>query len=77
QLSLVLERLDVTLSEDSEVVITPEPFEFTGDFHVFDGRTTTVVFNFKIDKSVVIEEDKTNIKPISEITWQIRYEQPE
>ena len=77
QLSLVLERLDVTLSEGSEVVITPEPFEFTGDFHVFDGQTTTVVFNFNIDKSVVIEEGKTSIKPITEITWQIRYEQPE
>ena len=76
QFSLVLERLEVTLSEGSEIVITPEePFEFIGNFAVFGGRTTTVVFNFEIDRSVVIEEDKTSIKPLSEITWKIRYEQ--
>jgi len=77
RLSLVLEDLDVTLSDGLAMVIPSEPFEFTGDFAVFGGRTTTVVFTFEIDKSVVIEEGKTSIKPLSEITWKIRYEQPE
>jgi len=78
QLSLVLERLDIVLSNGSPLVVTfEEPFEFTKNFIVFGGQTTTVVFNFEIDKSVVTEEDKTSMKPISEITWKIRYEQSE
>ena len=77
QISLVLESLDITLSDGSDVVITLEPFEFTRDFVIFGGQTTDVVFTFKIDKSVVIEEGTINIKPISEIIWKVNYQQPE
>ena len=77
RLSLVLEDLDVTLSDGLKLVIPSEPFEFTGNFAVFGDQTTSVVFTFKIDKSVVIEEDKISLKPIDEITWKIRYEQTE
>jgi hypothetical protein len=78
QLSMVLERLDVTLSDGSQLVIAPEaPFEFVGDFHILASQITTVVFTFEIDKSVVIEENKTSIKPIAEIIWTIRHQQPE
>ncbi len=77
RLSLTLEKMDVTLSNGLERAIISEPFEFTGDFAVFGGKTTTILFTFEIDKSVVIEEDSETIKPISEITWKVRYEQPE
>ena len=78
QILLVIEKLDVTLNEGSEMVIVPsEPFDFVGEFIVITGKTTTVLFNFEIDKSVVIEEDKAIIKPLASITLNIRYEEPE
>jgi len=78
QILMVIDKLDVTLSDGSEMVIIPEePFEFIGEFVVFADETTTVLFDFAIDKSVIIEEDKATINPISGITMKVRYEESE
>ncbi len=79
ELVMVIERLDITLSNGSKIVITPdEPFNFTASFVVFAGKTTTIVFKFNIDKSVTITEDgKTTIKPLTGITLNVRYEELE
>ena len=78
QILMVIDRLDVTLNDGSEMVIIPEePFEFIGEFMVIADETTTVLFDFDIDKSVVIEEDKATINPISGITMKVRYEESE
>jgi len=58
-------------------IIPEEPFEFIGEFMVIADETTTVLFDFDIDKSVVIEEDKATINPISGITMKVRYEESE
>lgn len=78
QMLMVIDKLDVTLNDGFEMVIIPEePFEFIGAFMVIADETTTVLFNFDIDKSVVIEEDKATINPISGITMKVRYEESE
>jgi len=76
QILLVIDKLDVTLNDGSEMVIVPsEPFDFVGPFVVIAGETTAMLFNFEIDKSVVIEEDKATIKPLASITLNVRYEE--
>lgn len=78
QILMVIDKLDVTLNDGSEMVIIPEePFEFIGEFVVFADETTTVLFDFDIDKSVVIEEGKAVMQPIAGITMNIRYEESE
>ena len=78
QISMTIDRLDVTINDGSEMVIIPDkPFEFIVPFGVVADETTTVIFDFDVDKSVVIEEDKAIIKPIAEITMNIRYEESE
>jgi hypothetical protein len=78
QISMTIDRLDVTINDGSEMVIIPDkPFEFIVTFSVVADKTTTVIFDFDVDKSVVIEEDKAIIKPIAEITMNIRYEESE
>ena len=78
QILMVIDKLDVTLNDGSEMVIIPEePFEFIGEFVVFADETTTVLFDFDIDKSVIIEEGKAIMKPIAGITMNIRYEESE
>jgi len=76
QISMTIDRLVVTISDGSERVIIPDkPFEFTGDFVVAADETTTIIFDFDVDKSVVIEEDKAVINPIAGITMIVRYEE--
>ncbi len=78
QISMTIDRLDVTINDGSEMVIIPDkPFGFIVTFSVVADKTTTVIFDFDVDKSVVIEEDKAIIKPIAEITMNIRYEESE
>ncbi len=78
QISMTIDRLDVTINDGSEMIIIPsKPFEFAGPFVVIADETTTIIFDFDIDKSVVIEEDKAIINPIAEITMNIRYEETE
>ena len=79
QILMVIDKLDVTLNDGFEMVIIPdEPFEFIGDFMVIADETTTVLFDFDIDKSVVFtEEGEAIMKPISGITLNIRYEESE
>ncbi len=78
QIKMTIDRLDATLNDGQKVIIIPSgPFEFTGPFVVFADETTTVVFDFDIDKSVVIEGDKASIKPITGITMSTRYERSE
>jgi len=76
---MVIDKLDVTLNDGREMVIIPEePFEFIGEFMVVADETTTVIFDFDIDKSVVFtEEDKAIMKPIAGITMNVRYEESE
>ena len=76
QINMTIDRLDVTINDGSEMVIIPDkPFEFTGDFVVAADETTTIIFDFDVDKSVVIEEDKAVINPIAGITMIVRYEE--
>lgn len=78
QISVTIDRLDVTINDGSEMVIIPDkPFEFIALFGVVADETTTVIFDFDVDKSVVIEEDKAIIKPIAKINMNIRYEESE
>ena len=79
QILMVIDNLDVTLNDGSEMVIIPEePFEFIGEFMVVADETTTVLFDFDIDKSVVFtEEGKAIMKPIAGITMNVRYEESE
>lgn len=78
QINMTIDRLDVTINDGSEMVIIPDkPFEFIVPFGVVADETTTVIFDFDVDKSVVIEEDKAIIKPIAKINMNIRYEESE
>jgi hypothetical protein len=78
QVSMTIDRLDVTISDGEERVIRfDKPFEFTGTFSVIAGETTTIILDFDIDKSVVIEDEKAVINPIAKITMNIRYEETE
>ncbi len=78
QILMVIDKLDVTLNDGSEMVIIPEePFEFIGEFVVFADETTTVLFDFDIDKSVIIEEGKAVMQPIAGITMNVRYGESE
>lgn len=78
QISMTIDRLDVTINDGSEMVIIPDkPFKFAGPFVVITDETTTIIFDFDIDKSVVIEEDKAIINPIAGVTMNIRYEETE
>ncbi len=78
QILMVIDKLNVTLSEGSKRTIIPnKPFNFIGEFVVIAGQTTTVLFNFDIDKSVTIVGDEAVIKPLAEIALNIRYEEPE
>ncbi|MCJ7764213.1 MAG: DUF4382 domain-containing protein [Dehalococcoidales bacterium] len=77
QIVMVIDRLNVTLSNGSEITITPnEPFDFTASFVVYAEKTTTIIFKFNIDKSVTFTDDnKTTIKPLAGITLNVRYEE--
>jgi hypothetical protein len=77
EIVIVIDRLDVTLSNDAKVTITPnEPFVFDASIVVYNGKTTTIVFKFNIDKSVTYtDENKTIIKPLTSITLNVRYEE--
>jgi hypothetical protein len=79
QIVMVIDRLNVTLSNGSKITVTPdEPFDFTASFVVYAGKTTTVIFKFSIDKSVTFtDEDKVTIKPLAGITLNVRYEEME
>jgi len=79
QIIMVIDRLNVTLSNGSNITITPdEPFDFDASFVVYAGKTTTVIFKFNIDKSVTFtDEDKATIKPLAGITLNVRYEEME
>lgn len=78
QILMVIDKLIVTLSEGSRRTIIPnKPFNFIGEFVVIAGQTTTVLFNFDIDKSVTIVEDEAVIKPLAEIALNVRYEESE
>ena len=78
QVSMTIDRLDVTINDGSEMIIIPDkPFEFAGPFVVVADETTTIIFDFDVDKSVVIEDEKAIINPIAEITMNIRYEETE
>ncbi len=76
QIVMVIDRLNVTLSNGSKITITPdEPFDFTASFVVYAEKTTNVIFKFNIDKSVTFtDEDKVTIKPLAGITLNVRYE---
>jgi len=77
QIVVVIDRLNVILSNGSKITITPdEPFDFTASFVVYAEKTTTVIFKFNIDKSVTFtDENKATIKPLAGITLNIRYEE--
>jgi len=77
QIVMVIDRLNVTLSNGSKITITPnEPFDFTASFVVYAEKTTTIIFKFNIDKSVTFtDENKTTIKPLAGITLNVRYEE--
>ena len=78
QISMTIDKLDVTINDGSKMNIIPDkPFEFAGPFAVIADETTTIIFDFDVDTSVVIEDEKTIIKPIAEITMNIRYEETE
>jgi hypothetical protein len=78
QVLMVIDKLDVTLSEGSKRTIIPDkPFNFIGEFVVFAGQTTTVLFNFDIDKSVTIVDNETVIQPLADVIMNIRYEEPD
>ena len=78
QINMTIDRLDVTISDGSEMIVIPDkPFEFIALFGVAADETTTVIFDFDIDKSVVIEEDKAIINPIAKINMNIKYEESE
>ncbi len=79
QIVMVIDRLDVTLSNGAKITITPnEPFDFVASFVVFSAKTTTVIFKFNIDTSVTYtDENKATIKPLAGITLNVRYEEVE
>lgn len=79
ELVMVIDRLNVTLSNGFKITIIPnEPFDFTASFVVYTEKTTNVIFKFNIDKSVTFtDEDKATIKPLAGITLNVRYEEME
>ena len=79
QIVMVIDRLNVTLSNGSKITVTPdEPFDFTASFVVYAEKTTTIIFKFNIDRSVTFtDEDKVTIKPLAGITLNVRYEEME
>ena len=75
QINMTIDRLDVTINDGSERVVKfDKPFAFAVPFTVLTGKTTTIVFDFDIDRSVVIEGDTAVINPIARMTMSIRYE---
>jgi len=76
EIVMVIDRLDVTLSNGVKVIVTPdEPFAFDASFVVYAGKTTDVIFIFNIDKSVTFtNENQVTIKPLAGITLNVRYE---
>ena len=78
QVVMVIDKLDVTMSEGSKRTIIPDkPFNFIGEFVVFAGQTTTVLFSFDIDKSVTIIDNEAVIQPLADVVMNIRYEEPD
>ena len=79
EIVMVIDELNVTLSNGSNITVTPnEPFDFTASFVVYAEKTTNVIFKFRIDKSVILtDEGKTTIKPLAGITLNVEYEEIE
>ena len=79
QIIMVIDELNVILSNDSKITITfDEPFDLNASFVVYSGKTTTVIFRFNIDKSVTFTDDGQEIiKPLAGITLNVRYEEIE
>lgn len=79
ELVMVIDRLNVMLSDGSKITITPnDVFDFVASFVVYPGKTTTVIFRFNIDKSVTYtDENQTIIKPLAGIILNVRYEEIE
>lgn len=77
EIVIVIDKLNVTLSNGAGITITPnEPFVFDASFVVYNGKSTTIIFKFNIDKSVTYtDENKTTIKPLTSITLNVRYEE--
>jgi len=76
QIVMVIEKLDVILSNGSKITITPnEPFDFNASFVVYAEKTTNVIFKFDVDTSVTYtDENEATIKPLAGITLNVRYE---
>ena len=71
---LSVERMDVVLTGDVEMVIVPsEPYVFERSFEVIRGETTIILLDFDVGKSVdITDEGDISIKPIENIAVSVR-----
>ncbi|MCK5577637.1 MAG: DUF4382 domain-containing protein [Dehalococcoidales bacterium] len=76
---LSVERMDVAMTGDMEMVIVPsEPYVFEQPFEVIGGETTIILLDFDVDKSVAItDEGDISIKPIENIAVSVRQAEAE
>ncbi len=71
---LSVEKMEVVLTGDMEMVIVPsEPYVFEQPFEVIGGETTIILLDFDVDKSVdITDEGDISIKPIENIIVSVR-----
>jgi hypothetical protein len=71
---LSVEKMEVVISGDLEMVIVPsEPYVFEQPFEVTKGETTIVLLDFDVQNLVAVtDEGDISIKPIENITVIIR-----
>lgn len=74
RIHLIIEKVDVTLEGEGEVAVMPvvvfsDAFKFDHPFEVVADKITVLLFDFEVDRSVVVsEEGKVTVKPIAKIT---------